>query len=145
MSQALLTFDIASTDYSCSLGVSVWYQDACLLQVDHVTEPMTFSHPFDDDIDQSHEIKITVSGKKPEHTTLDQQGNIVSDSMLVLNNFALDGICIDTLMNQIVEYYHNGNGSIEPVVDQFYNNVGCNGDLIFSFNTPMYLWLLERL
>lgn len=145
MSQALLSFDIDSSDYSCELGVSVWYQDICLFDLAHVTKPVTFSHSFDDETEQTHKIKITISGKKPEHTVIDQQGNIVSDVLLKLDNFALDGICIDSLMNSIASYHHDGNGSIQPTIDQFYGHAGCNGDLIFSFGTPMYLWLLERL
>ena len=145
MSPVALSFDIDSTNYDCALGISVWYQDNCLFDLKHVTEPVTFSHEFDDEIEQTHKIKITISGKKPEHTTIDSQGNIVSDALLKLNNFALDGISIDSLMTRIVDYYHDHNSSGEPVVDQFYGDVGCNGDLIFSFSTPAYLWLLERL
>lgn len=145
MTPVALSFDIDSTNYDCALGVSVWYQDTCLFALEHVTEPTTFSHEFDDKVEQSHKIKITISGKKPEHTTIDSQGNITSDALLRLNNFALDGIVIDSLMSNIVDYHHNHNGSGEPVVDQFYGDAGCNGDLTFSFNTPAYLWLLERL
>jgi hypothetical protein len=145
MSPVSLSFDIDSTDYNCALGVSVWYQNTCLFDLTHVTEPVTFSHEFDDKIEQTHEIKITISGKKPEHTKIDSQGNIVSDVLLKLNNFALDGICIDPLMYDIFDYHHDRNGSREPIVDQFYGDAGCNGDLIFSFSTPVYLWLLERL
>lgn len=145
MSQAALSFDISSTNYSCPFEISVWINEQCVFQLDHVTEPANFYHLFDDETEQTHVIKITVSGKKPEHTVIDQQGNIVSDSLLVLDNFALDGICIDSLMSNIVDYHHNGNGFTESTVDQFYNNIGCNGDLIFSVGTPVYLWLLERL
>jgi hypothetical protein len=145
MSQATLTFDIKSTDYSCPFGITVWDNNQCVFQLDHVAEPVTFSHEFDDEIEQDHEIKITISGKKSEHTVIDQNGNIVSDVLLIIDNFVFDNINIDQFLTDSIKYYHNGNGTLELGQHQFYNHVGCNGDLIFSFSTPMYLWLLERL
>lgn len=144
MNHVKLTFDIKSSNYSCPLGISLWHNDQCVFRLDHVVEPTSCSYSMDD-TDQIHQIKITISGKKSEHTVVDQQGNIVSDVLLTLNNFALDGNCIDSLMPKMVEYHHNGNGFIDPVVDKFHHDVGCNGDLIFSFSSPVYLWLLEHL
>jgi len=46
-----------------------------------------FSHTFADSVDQlEHVIEFAMSNKTFDHTTVDQQGNIVSDSLIFIKN-----------------------------------------------------------
>jgi hypothetical protein len=145
MNQTFLSFNIASTDYSCPLGISIWCNDTNVLQLDHVSEPTTFRYGFNDDIEDDHEIRIVMSGKKLEHTVVDDQGNFIKDALLEFDNFFIDDLCVDSLMTRLVEYHHDFNGASEPTIDKFFKQIGCNGTLIFNFKTPVYLWLLEHM
>jgi hypothetical protein len=144
MNRPFLSFDVKSTDYSCPFAVHVWHNNQCIYQKDHVGEPFTVRHQFDDEIAADHQLKITVSGKLPEHTEIDQTGNIVKDALLVIDNFLLDDINVDQLLAS-AEYHHDCNGSSEHSIHKFYHNVGCNGDIIFNFSTPLYLWMLAQM
>jgi hypothetical protein len=145
MSQSSFSFDIKSTDYSCPLGVSVWYNNTNVLHIEHLTEPTKFSHEFNDDIEDDHEIRIVMSGKKPEHTVVDDQGNFITDALLEFDEFYIDNLCVDGLIIKLVEYHHDFNGTGQPTVDKFFKQIGCNGTLIFRFSTPVYLWLLKHI
>jgi hypothetical protein len=145
MNQAFLCFDIKSTDYTCPFAVSVWHNNQCVYQTDHVTEPVTVTHQFDDETEADHELKITVSGKLSQHTEIDSGGNIVKDALLVIDNFLLDDINVDQILINTVEYHHDCNGTAKRSTHKFYHTVGCNGDIIFNFSSPLYLWMLARM
>lgn len=145
MNQTVFSFNITSTDYTCPLGVEVWHNNTCLFQLDHVAEPVTFRHSVDDDTEDEQQLKIVMTGKKPEHTIVDDQGNFVSDALLELDEFFIDDLCVTNLISKIAKYHHDFNGNGEPVVDKFFKQIGCNGAVTFDFKTPVYLWLLEHL
>jgi hypothetical protein len=77
---------------------------------------------------------------------LDAKGDIFSDVIVTVDSFELDGIKIDPLVREFAEYVHDANGHLEQKQShKFYNDLGCNGDVVFRFSTPAYLWLLERM
>jgi len=93
-----------------------------------------------------HRLRLLLEGKRKQDTDLAQDGQILQDLVVIADNFVLDGIRIDALVREFAVYKHDQNGNLATVQDHpFYNQLGCNGELIFEFTTPAYLWLLERM
>ena len=144
MDKITVSFDLASSDYASALGFEVLLDDVLLLSIDHVTEPMPVSLEILDD-EGEHEFKFAMKNKTPEHTVVDDDGNITKDAMLSIANIAFDDIELGhVFVNQSV-YHHSFNGSQAPVEDRFYGDMGCNGHVSLRFTTPIYLWLLENM
>ena len=92
-----------------------------------------------------HWLKIVLKNKTHENTLIDDQGNIISDALIDINNVCLDEINIDTMMYNLAEYVHDGNGSKTIAVHDFFGHLGCNGRVQLKFSSPVYLWLLENM
>ena len=144
METATISFDIAVTDGNLGLAVEIWLDDNRVLHHIHVTTPIHFTHTFADD-EQAHQLRIVLSGKKSEHTTIDDQGNIVKDATWHINNIRLDELDVDQLFYDNCRYAHDFNGSKQPLIDSFHGTAGCNGTITLDFSTPIYLWLLENM
>jgi hypothetical protein len=98
------------------------------------------------DIDgEHHRIEFVLEGKTFDHTTLDEQGNIVNDLLIAISDICIDDVAMDQKIHDISRYQHNFNGSGEPTECQFSGVMGCNGSVSFEFTSPFYLWLLENL
>ena len=141
-----IEFDISSTDSVAKLGIQVWVDDLCVHQHSHVTDPYHVRHEINDDEEKSHQLKIVMTGKTIEHTTLDKDGiTVVKDVVLNIRNISLDGINIDKMVYKFAKYQHDFNGTQPQCSDTFFGSMGCNGLVEFEFTTPGYLWLLEHM
>lgn len=110
---------------------------------DNVQDIVNVAYEFNDDIEIIHQIQIEISGKGPNDTVLDQQGNIVKDNVIELSNFVLDEFDIDQIVYKKSLYSHDFNGTGAKGQHQFYGIAGCNGTISFEFRSPAYIWLLE--
>ena len=142
MNNITLEFDINTTNAESALGIKVSLDGAVLYNNSHVTGVYHFSQELTDD-DGEHELSIEMYGKLPEHTKISESGDILQDSLLLINNIKIDDIDIDQLAQNWVEYRHDFNGTQSPTVDKFFGAMGCNGQATMKFKTPVYLWLLE--
>ena len=97
------------------------------------------------DDEAEHEFKFVMKNKTPEHTVVDDNGNIIKDAMLSIANVAFDGIELGHVFTEQSVYHHNFNGSRNAIKDKFYGDMGCNGHVSLPFTTPIYLWLLENM
>jgi hypothetical protein len=102
-------------------------------------------HTFPTVDDEKYTVEIEMSGKLPEHTVIDNQGNIVEDRMIEISEFSLDEIALVHLFTDNCEYAHDFNGSQAAVVDKFFGDMGCNGIVKFEFSAPLYIWMLENM
>ena len=118
--------------------------DGDLLFDQLVDQSVEFRHEFNDGVDQEHTLAIKLCDKTHDHTRVDHQGNIIEDSVINISNIALDDIPLGYLATQTAVYQHNNNGNSEYVNDKFYGAMGCNGTVELKFNSPVYLWLLEK-
>lgn len=134
---------IDSSDKKIPLGTEVWIDNICVINVEHVDRIVHFSHVLDDN-DSNHELRIVMKHKTPDHTELDDAGDIVRDAMLVVSDVKFDEIALGQIMLEQAVYTHDFNGSQPSVEDQFFGNMGCNGTVSLKFTTPAYLWLLEN-
>jgi hypothetical protein len=103
-----------------------------------------FEHELSDD-DGEHELRIVLQGKLPEHTKIDEQGNIISDATLQISNVTIDDLDVNTVFQSNSVYTHDFNGTQPEIKDTFHGIAGCNGTISFEFSTPVYLWLLENM
>ena len=138
-------FELASTDYNIPLGFRVLVDGTEQWATQHIKQPETVSIEIpDSDEEILHELKLELSGKELDHTTIDDQGQIVSDVLVTVSNITLDDIRIDYPVYCNSEYYHDFNGTQAETTDKFYGTLGCNGSVIFKFSTPIFLWLLDH-
>lgn len=139
-----ISCNVSTTDGTVPLGVEIWLDDSKLLDIDHVTESMQFQHELPD-TEADHELKFVLKNKLAEHTKINEQGQIVSDACLIIDNMAFDDIKLGHLFTELTTYSHNFNGTGIDTQDKFFGAMGCNGTVSLKFTTPMYLWLLENL
>lgn len=144
MDISLLTFDVAASDANKPLGFEFWVNDQQIVNIDQLMGCVPVGYEFDNEQDQQYSIKIVVKNKTADYTTIDEQGNIVRDSLLEIKNFKLGDFNIDQIVQTIAVYRHNFNGSKDWVDGRFYQQAGCNGTITFEFYTPTLLWLLEK-
>ena len=144
MEQIDISFDLTSTDYSAELGFSVTLDEKTIIDILHVDKetPVTLKIEADDG---DHELKFTMKNKTMDHTTVDENGQIVKDSCLKISNFTIDSVELGHTFLEQCKYHHDFNGSQDPIEDEFYGDMGCNGTLIFLFQSPIYIWLVMNM
>lgn len=108
-------------------------------------ESQIIDHEFNDIEETSHVIEICLSGKLPEHTIIDEQGNILEDRRLIVEDFGFDDISLKQLMYDLSEYHHDFNGTKDSIKEKFFGEMGCNGTVRLEFTSPVYVWLLENM
>ena len=145
MENVKLSFDIKMSDAQCPLGVEIWLDDIVLLSKKPLQENLSFSYEIKDDDNGEHELRIVLQGKLPDHTKIDEQGNIISDSTLQISNVTIDDLDINQLFLEKCVYEHNFNDTQPVIQDTFHGIAGCNGTISFKFSMPIYLWLLENM
>jgi len=124
--------------------MEIWIDDQKLFDQAHVQSSHQISTDLLDD-EGEHELRLVLKNKLSEHTQVDVDNNIVSDARISVSNIEFDGIALNQLVPVLAKYQHNFNGSGEPIVDEFYGELGCNGTVTLKFTTPIYLWLLENI
>ena len=156
MNTVKLEFDVGTTDAECKLGVRVTLDNNIIYDNSHVTTTDHITHDINDR-DDNHVLEIELYGKLPQHTEIDEAGNIVKDALITVENFIIDDIDISSILTcypnglysdaptHIVQYCHDFNGTQQSVVDRFQGPMGCNGIVTLKFTTPIYLWLLENM
>ena len=135
---------IDSSDKKIPLGTEVWIDNICVINVEHVDRIVHFSHVLEED-NAEHELRIMMKHKTPDHTELDDAGNIIRDAMLSISDIKFDEIALGQVLLNKAVYTHDFNGSQPPVDDKFFGDLGCNGTVSLKFTAPTYLWLLENM
>ena len=144
MTTVRFTCVVSSTDFSVPLGMEIWLDQHLLFDRDHIDQSYQVEHEISDD-DGDHELRFVLKNKLPDHTQVDVEGNILSDATLTVRDIQFDGIDCDYLVTKLTQYQHDFNGTGDPIVDEFYGEMGCNGTVSLKFTTPIYLWLLENM
>jgi len=139
-----IEFNLTSTDYSAKLGFSVALDEKTIIDILHVDKetPVTLKIKVDNG---DHKLKFTMKNKTTDHTTVDENEQIIKDACLTISNFTIDSVELGHTFLEQCKYHHDFNGTQDPVVVKFYGDMGCNGTLAFSFATPVYDWILETI
>lgn len=146
MSTVCFGCNIASSNPDIPLTLRVTLDHEEILLLSPVPAQYQFEYNFQDsDNTADHVLEFQLNGKLPEHTVINDQGEIVSDVTVSITNKQFESVMIDTVFNQKTVYHHDFNGSSDAIDDEFHGVMGCNGLARFQFTTPIYLWMLENL
>jgi hypothetical protein len=146
MEKSKLSFNLNTTDPVAKLGFEVWINEQCVFDTEHVAESLTITGNLpDDSIEKEHTLKLVLKNKQTHHTTVNEHGEIVKDVVLKISNIAFDGIELGHDILNLAQYRHDYNGNGNAIVEQFRNDIGCNGSVELKFSTPIYLWMLENM
>jgi hypothetical protein len=135
---------ISPSTPTAEIGVEVWVNNICVINVEHVDHAVIFEHDIADD-DAEHEFRIVMKHKQLSHTQLDQDNNIVQDAVLTVSDIAFDDIPLEQILSDLSVYTHDFNGTQAQSQHRFYGDMGCNGTVSLKFTTPLYLWMLEHM
>ena len=142
MEQSTISLRVRAT--GDGLRLNFWFDDVLVGTRCLNTESQEFSHIFQDDI-ASHVFGIEMLGKTTDHTVLDAQGTILQDLVAEIADVCLDGIPLAHTLTLHSRYFHDHNGTTQPVEQDFFGVMGCNGRVNLRFSSPVYLWLLENM
>lgn len=93
------------------------------------------------DIDSGkNKISIELKNKQHTDTVVDDNGNIVNDVLLNIDNISIDSIDIEGRIWSANYYVDRGNG-VENL-DRFVC-LGWNGRWELEFDSPTFIWFLE--
>ena len=126
------------------LALEFWLDDNKFFDNNVKKGNIRVSYEFDED-EADHILKIVLKNKTIDHTTVDETGKILSDTLVSINDISFDEININQLFFEHAVYTHNYNGSGADVEEKFYGDLGCNGTVELKFSTPFYMWLLEHM
>lgn len=145
MKEIKISLDVVNTSKFNDLAVELWldnykFFDQTISQGTH-----KLGHSFSED-EAQHQFRIVFKNKQHKHTTVDEQNNILEDTLFDIRNVCFDKICIDTIMYDHAKYWHDTNGhQNERTAHQFTGTIGCNGEIILDFYLPLWQWLLETM
>jgi hypothetical protein len=156
--------DIESVEFKITLD-SVWHNEPPKFEVlldDEVIDYGVVDEKQENDEEKiiaftrdleegEYTLKIRLLEKKPKHTIVDEQGNILEDQLLNIKQIEIDEIELDYLFYQLGKYHKQINfSSNQPKFDETplsdsYKNLGLNGEWRLTFSVPTYIWFLENL
>jgi hypothetical protein len=145
MTTAQISLQACSSSMIEGLMLDFWFDGEHVNSMTLTTEPQEFRHEFADLDRQQHCFEIELKGKTPDHTTVNDRGEIIEDVVAKIQDIAIDDIQLGHLFSKLSTYHHDHNGTTDPVQDQFFDMMGCNGRVKLEFHSPVYLWLLENL
>ena len=139
-----ISFDLTSSDYTCGLGFEVFYNNKQILNIDHVTLDTPVALTLDAE-EGDQQLKFIMKNKIGDWTILDKNGKIVKDACLNISNFTIESVELGHTFLEQSKYHHDFNGTQDPVVEYFNGDMGCNGEVVFEFQSPIYLWLVTNM
>lgn len=140
-----ITADVSTNSSDNPLGLEVWVDDKLLQNIDSVIGSTVISVEVEDADDVEHNLKFVLKNKTQDHTTVNEAGNILKDSVIEIKNLKFDEIELGHMFFKQAVYNHDFNGNGPATQEKFYGTMGCNGSVSLKFTTPMYLWLLENM
>lgn len=93
-------------------------------------------------LDEGNHRLIVELYNKDVHQTVVENGKIIKDQILNIDNISFDEINIGFLKHTLSKYYPNTNTE-NPLT--MCVNLGWNGRWELEFTTPVYIWLLENI
>jgi len=144
METIFASFELTNSDYTCGLGFEILHNNKKILDIDHVQSVTPVLFTLDTGYGDQ-ELRFVLKNKTSEHTIIDDAGQIVKDAYLTISNFSFNDIELDNIFLEKCQYHHDFNGSKDPVILPFYGNMGCNGEVVFQFWSPVYYWILETI
>jgi hypothetical protein len=124
---------------------SIWLDDHVVTQSEIVSQdPQTvnFEHTVDPG---AHTLKIRLENKTNSDTLL-ENGTVVKDMLLNIDDITIDDISLGILLwsaEYIPDTPQQYKGQLITKLDNCVN-LGWNGTYILKFDSPFYIWLVEK-
>jgi len=148
MRQESLNFEVklSGTHWNKYPEFSVWIDDQLLVKDKIVFDTHTIK--IERDLEEGeHLLKIRLENKDQKTDTVIENGQIVKDMLLNIDDIVINDISLGNLLwtteyqlDQPQEY----NGKTITKLDHCVN-LGWNGTYVLKFSSPFYVWLLEKL
>lgn len=144
-----------SLNFKLQLGATFWnklpefsiYVNDNLIQKGAVDQTGKIVVEFDHELSEGvNSLRIQLTNKEPTDTVI-ENGEIVKDMLLNIDNITIDGISLDQLLHNsyyILDQEQSFNGQKITRMDSCIN-LGWNGTYVLEFSSPFYIWLLENL
>jgi hypothetical protein len=144
MQSSEIALQISPNRPDLPLGLTVMLDETEVFSTPRLTTAMTLRHRFNDS-PSLHRLQVQMFGKTTDHTTVDLDGNIISDSYLQISKIVLSDVDITHVYYDTTRYSHDFNGTADRIEnDGFSGIMGCNGHVTFDFQSPVALWILEN-
>lgn len=143
MSTSEITFD--AIVLGGELDLTVLLDSRVIFQATIGQQPQQVQITLDDGQPGDHDVMIALSGKRPEHTKINDLGEVLSDRLLQISNIRLDDLDIQQAFLSRSLYRHTHNGTTDAVTQPFYGTMGCNGTVTTRLCTPVYPWFLASM
>jgi hypothetical protein len=96
-----------------------------------------------------HSIVVEYLNKTNADTVIDEEGNILKDQLLFIENVSIDDIELGNVVRKCSAFYPTAErlASLDWLNPELKGQIvsGHPGKWILKFSTPTYLWLLENL
>ena len=139
------TFSVTMGTNDPGLTVSVIINNHVLYRGDPMGSIVTVSHDIDDTDLSDHRLVIELTDKTEAHCEVNDNGDIVKDTVVTLHSIMFDDVDITGIMRRVSRYQHDFNGTGQPTEQPLMGTMGCNGTVTFDFTSPVYLWILENM
>jgi len=98
---------------------------------------------FDHDVSEGdHIIGIELTNKDNTDCVTDDQGNILKDMLLHIDNISIDNVELQHILHTSSEFVPKDKD--RPTLPQCVD-LGWNGTYRLKFTSPFYIWLLENM
>ena len=125
---------------------SVWLDDHVVTQTE-IAGPEEQIINFERRVSEgAHELKIRLENKTNSDTMI-ENGEVAKDMLLNIDDITIDDISLGNLLwsaEYILDHPQVYKGQTINHLDGCVN-LGWNGTYILKFNSPFYIWLLEKL
>ena len=148
MSTESLKFNIrlSGTYWDKKPQFSVWLDDHVVQQTEFQNQTQTIS--FDRELyEGEHSLKIRLENKNQKTDTVIENGEIVKDMLLNIDDITIDDISLGNLLWSAEYHLDTPQEYQGKTITHLDNcvNLGFNGTYILKFSSPFYIWLLEKL
>jgi Zn-dependent metalloprotease len=125
---------------------SIWLDDHAVIQSEIASSAEQLIR-FERSVDEgAHELKIRLENKTNTDTII-ENGEVVNDMLLNIDDIVIDDISLGQLLwsaEYILDKKQTYKGQEITHLDGCVN-LGWNGTYTLKFNSPFYIWLLEKL
>ena len=126
---------------------SIWLDDHQVVNSEIVSaaqQEIKFERTLDEG---THTLKIRLENKDNRKDTIIENGEVIRDMLLNIDDITIDDISIGNLLwsaEYILDAPQQYQGQTITKLDNCVN-LGWNGTYVLKFTSPFYIWLLEQL
>ena len=143
MPSITISCSVTPTNSRVPVGAEVWVNDQQILDINCVTETININQSVNT-TSEKNVLTYLLKNKTPQHTQIDSDNNIITDSCLIISNLVIDDFEVSQQLRDFSIYTHNHNNTSNQVQSQFYEVMGCNGTVKMEFCVPIYQWLVDN-